>query len=96
LCDTQVKTELIVSSRQEWRDWLQEHHADTAEVWFVYYKKHVRKATISYSESVEETLCFAWIDGMKRRIDDEKYCHRFTPRRKSSKWTDLNIERTRN
>jgi len=90
-----MKSELIVSSRTEWRNWLLEHHSEAAEVWLVYYKKHVKKPTISYANSVDEALCFGWIDGIKRRIDDEKYSHRFTPRRKSSKWSELNIERAR-
>ncbi len=78
-------------SREEWRKWLEERHSDTDEIWLVYYKKHTNKATVSYAESVEEALCFGWIDGIKKRIDDERYTHRFTPRRKGSKWSPKNI-----
>jgi uncharacterized protein YdeI (YjbR/CyaY-like superfamily) len=79
------------SNRAEWRRWLKTHHAREHEVWLIYYKKHTAKATISYRESVEEALCFGWIDGLKKRIDDERYAHRFTPRRAKSKWSPLNI-----
>jgi len=58
----------------------------------VYYKKHTNKSSIAYLESVEEALCFGWIDGLKKRIDDEKYFHRFTPRKANSKWSPLNIK----
>ncbi len=79
------------TSREEWRDWLQEHHASRGEVWLHYFKKHTGKPSISYRDSVEEALCFGWIDGLKRRVDDERYAHRFTPRKEKSKWSPLNI-----
>ena len=79
------------SSRDEWRAWLAKHHASETEVWLVYYKKHTGKPSVSYRESVEEALCFGWIDGIKKRVDDERYMHRFTPRRSNSKWSLLNI-----
>ena len=72
-----------------------ENHAIEKEIWLAYYKKHTGKVSISYIDSVEEALCFGWIDGMKRRIDEEKYAHRFTPRQAKSKWTALNIKRAR-
>ncbi len=79
------------SSREEWRAWLKDNHARLDEVWLVYYKKHTAKPTLSYQESVEEALCFGWIDSIAKTIDDERYCHRFTPRRTGSKWSPLNI-----
>jgi uncharacterized protein YdeI (YjbR/CyaY-like superfamily) len=86
---------ISAASRKEWRDWLEKNHASEREAWLVYYKKHTGKASISYRESVEEALCFGWIDGIKKRIDDERYMHRFTPRRKASKWSALNIRLAR-
>ena len=62
------------------------------EIWLVYYKKHTNKPTITYKESVEEAICFGWIDGIKKKIDEEKYTHRFTPRKKNSKWSPTNID----
>ena len=82
---------LSVSDRKAWRVWLTENHASEKEVWLAYYKKHTGRATVSYLESVKEALCFGWIDGLKRSIDEERYAHRFTPRRPRSKWSPQNI-----
>lgn len=72
---------------------MQDHHHLTGEVWLVYYKKHTGRPSVSYVDSVEEAICFGWIDGKKRSVDDERYAHRFSPRRANSKWTPLNIKR---
>jgi len=82
---------ISASSRQVWRSWLNKNHATEKEVWLAYYKKHTGKATVAYLESVKEALCFGWIDGLKRRIDDDRYAHRFTPRKPRSKWSPQNI-----
>ncbi len=74
-----------------WRAWLQKYHSSAAEVWLVYYKKHTGEQTVTYRDSVEEALCFGWIDGIKRSIDAERYAHCFTPRKTNSKWSPLNI-----
>lgn len=79
-------------NRKEWRNWLEKNHSTTKEIWLVYYKKHTKKETITYKESVEEAICFGWIDGIKKKVDDERYTHRFTPRKKNSKWSTINIE----
>lgn len=80
------------TTREEWRNWLQNHHSSHTEVWLHYYKKHTGLQSVSYRESVEEALCFGWIDGLKRRVDDQRYTHRFTPRKANSKWSPLNIQ----
>jgi uncharacterized protein YdeI (YjbR/CyaY-like superfamily) len=80
-------------SRRSWRKWLLEQHAKEAEVWLVFYKRHTGKPTLSYNDAVEEALCFGWIDGIKRRIDDERYMHRFSPRKKDSNWSATNRQR---
>ena len=80
------------ASRDEWRAWLEENHATETEVWLVYYKKHTGKPSVTYIESVKEALCFGWIDGIKKRVDDERYIHRFTPRTPNSKWSPANIK----
>jgi uncharacterized protein YdeI (YjbR/CyaY-like superfamily) len=77
--------------RQAWRGWLQANHQKEQEIILVYYKKATGKPSITYRESVEEAICFGWIDGIKRRIDEERYSHRFTVRRAKSKWSPLNI-----
>ncbi|NOZ73842.1 MAG: bacteriocin-protection protein [FCB group bacterium] len=84
---------LQVKNRDQWRAWLRKNHATETEIWLVYYKKHTGKQSIGYPDSVEEALCFGWIDGIKKRIDDEKYTHKFTPRKKTSRWSPLNIKR---
>ena len=78
-------------NRNEWRDWLKKHHTSEKGIWLVYYKKHTGKTTIKYRDSIEEAICFGWIDGIKKRIDEEKYTHRFTIRKTKSKWSPLNI-----
>jgi uncharacterized protein YdeI (YjbR/CyaY-like superfamily) len=84
---------LLVTSRQEWRAWLTQHHADRKEIWLIYYKKTSGKTGISYEESVEEALCFGWIDGTNKGIDAETYTGRFTPRRPKSPWSASNRTR---
>ena len=80
-------------SRSSWRRWLRSNHDHVGEVWVVFYKKHAGRPTLSYSDAVEEALCFGWIDGMKKRIDDERYMHRFTPRKPGSRWSETNRRR---
>jgi uncharacterized protein YdeI (YjbR/CyaY-like superfamily) len=80
-------------SRAAWRAWLDRHHARGVEIWVVYYKKHTGKASVSYDEAVEEALCFGWIDGRVKRVDDERHMQRFTPRRKGSVWSAVNLRR---
>jgi uncharacterized protein YdeI (YjbR/CyaY-like superfamily) len=84
---------LLVASSEEWRAWLAQHHAERKEIWLVYYKKNSGKSGISYEESVEEALCFGWIDGTNKGIDGEKYAGRFTPRRPKSPWSASNLAR---
>ena len=86
---------ISASDRNKWRVWLEENHASKKEVWLVYFKKHTGKASVSYMESVKEALCFGWIDGIKKSVDEERYTHRFTPRRPGSKWSALNIKLAR-
>jgi uncharacterized protein YdeI (YjbR/CyaY-like superfamily) len=83
------------ASRSEWRSWLSKNHKEAVEVWLIYYKKRAGKPTVTYRESVEEAICFGWIDGIKKTIDDERYRHRFSPRRRGSRWSPLNIRLAR-
>ncbi len=84
---------LLVTTRQEWREWLAQHHRDRKEIWLIYYKKSSGKKGISYDESVEEALCFGWIDGANKGINEETYAGRFTPRRRKSPWSASNRAR---
>jgi uncharacterized protein YdeI (YjbR/CyaY-like superfamily) len=82
-------------NRAQWRAWLVRNHNSAAEIWIGFYKKHTGKSCVSYEEAVEEGLCFGWIDGLVQRYDDERYAQRFTPRRKGSKWSALNLKRVK-
>ena len=75
------------------RAWLADHHATTTELWVGYYKKASGKTSISYAEAVDEALCYGWIDGLTFRVDDEVHTNRFTPRRRGSTWSTLNVRR---
>lgn len=88
-----VEPEREFRSRAEWRAWLKRNHAKVPALWLVFLKKHTGKPSVRYEEAVQEALCFGWIDGKIRRIDDERYAQRFTPRRKGSNWSALNRRR---
>ena len=75
------------------RKWLQKHHASASELWVGFYKKGSGKRSISYPEAVDQALCFGWIDGIRKARDEESYVNRFTPRRKGSVWSAVNIKR---
>ena len=75
----------------DWRAWLEEHHATAPEVWVLYHKKHTGIPSIAWAEAVEEALRFGWIDGLVRRIDDDRYAQRWTPRRPTSRWSKVNV-----
>jgi uncharacterized protein YdeI (YjbR/CyaY-like superfamily) len=86
-----VSEPLFFASPEEWRAWLEEHHESETEVWIGYYKKHTGKATLTWSQAVDQALCFGWIDTQVRRIDDERHQQRFTPRKPTSNWSKVNV-----
>ena len=73
------------------RAWLGKHHRSAAELYVGFIRKHTGKPSLTWPESVAEALCFGWIDGIRSRLDDERYVIRFTPRRPDSKWSAVNI-----
>lgn len=75
------------------RSWLKNHHTDRDELWVGFWKKSTGYSSLTWEESVDEALCFGWIDGIRKRVDEEAYTIRFTPRRSSSKWSQRNIDR---
>ncbi|WP_291271550.1 YdeI/OmpD-associated family protein [Geothrix sp.] len=77
--------------RKAWRDWLEHHHAIEKEIWLVFKKAHSGQLTFTYRDALSEAICFGWIDGVRQRIDDEKYAQRFSPRTKTSRWSSINI-----
>lgn len=85
--------QLYVPNRDKWREWLGRHYATERGIWLVFYKKGTSKPTIDYEAAVEESLCFGWIDSIIKKIDDEKYVRKFTPRKDKSYWSELNKKR---
>ena len=77
----------------EWRNWLVQNHNREQEVWLVYFKPGSGRTTIDYESSVEEALCFGWIDSIIQRIDEHRYARKFNPRRMDSKWSETNKRR---
>jgi uncharacterized protein YdeI (YjbR/CyaY-like superfamily) len=84
---------LDVRSRQEWRTWLARHHTSSPGVWLVFHKAHTGIKSIRYEDAVREALCFGWIDSLIKRLDQERYAFKITPRKPASKWSDLNRKR---
>ena len=82
-------------SANAFRRWLEKNHASARELWVGYYKKSSRQPSITWPESVDEALCFGWIDGIRKSVDDLRYTIRFTPRRRGSIWSAVNIKRAR-
>lgn len=91
----EMRKTLYVTSPEEWRAWLAEHSESETEVWLIYYKKHTGRPRISYDHAVEEALCVGWIDSIGKRMDDERFAQKFTPRRDWTNWSALNIKRLR-
>jgi len=86
-------TATFFADSQAFRTWLQKHHRTAEELLVGFYKRDSGKPSITWPESVDQALCFGWIDGIRRRIDDESYSIRFTPRRPRSVWSSVNIKR---
>ena len=84
---------IFFSSQLEFRKWLEKNHKKETELLVGYYKVGSGKPSMNWSQSVDEALCFGWIDGIRRSIDKESYCIRFTPRKLSSNWSAVNIKK---
>ena len=77
-------------NQSECRDWFKANHNKSAGFWMVFYKKHVKTEGVNYREALEEALCFGWIDSIIKKIDEEKYVRKFTPRTDCKNWSELN------
>jgi len=82
---------IFFSSPQEFYEWLEQNHETADEVYLGYWKKHTGKPTLTWSEAVDQALCFGWIDGRVNRIDEERHMQRFSPRRPNSNWSNVNV-----
>jgi uncharacterized protein YdeI (YjbR/CyaY-like superfamily) len=89
----EMSQDLYVTDRESWRAWLRQNHDRNKEVWLIYYRKHAGKPSILYDDSVEEALCFGWVDSVIKKIDDEKFARKFTPRTSRSRWSEANKKR---
>ena len=85
--------ELYVKTRKEWRRWLEKNHSTSEGVWLIYFKKPSGKPRIPYNDAVEEALCFGWIDGKIKKINEDYYIQHFTQRRRGSRWSKYNVDR---
>ena len=85
--------EIFFDTHEEFSGWLEQHHAETREVWVGYFRKSTGSASLTWSTSVDAALCFGWIDGIRKTIDKESYKIRFTPRKISSVWSAVNIKK---
>ena len=86
---------LYVTDRKSWRAWLRKNHRTKSEIWLIFYKLNSGKKRIPYNDSVEEALCFGWIDSIIKPIDGKKFAQRFSPRRPGSQLSEMNRERVR-
>jgi uncharacterized protein YdeI (YjbR/CyaY-like superfamily) len=77
-------------SRKAWRQWLEKNHERAAGVWLIYYKTTTGKRAMSWSEAVDEALCFGWIDSLAKKLDDERAMQKFTPRKARGNWSAIN------
>ena len=68
-----------IRNRREWRKWLEKNHASSSGIWLVFFKDHTGVKSISYQESLDEALCFGWIDSLIKRLDEDRYARKFTP-----------------
>jgi len=82
---------LVFDTRAALRDWFESHHETASEAFIGYYRKGVGKPSTTWEQAVEEALCVGWIDGITFRVDDELTANRFTPRRKGSSWSAVNL-----
>jgi len=91
----EIKETFYTFSRKDWRAWLKKNHKKKKEVWLIYYRKASGKKRIPYNDAVEEALCFGWIDSTVKKIDNDSFAQRFTPRRSMSVLSQMNKERIR-
>ena len=92
VAEKQIET-FCPKNRQHWRQWLQENHAQKQSVWLIYHKKKSGNSTVTWSEAVDEALCFGWIDSRSKPIDDYNYMQFFSRRKPKSIWSKINKEK---
>ena len=91
----EITKTLYVADRKKWRAWLRKHYRTEKDIWLVYFRKETGKPRIAYGDAVEEALCFGWIDSTVKKLDDERFAQRFSPRNPKTKYSQTNKERLR-
>lgn len=89
----EITKTLYIHKVRDWRAWLKKNHKSSREIWLVYYKKDSGKPRVSYNDAVDEAMCFGWIDSTVKTLDKDRYCQRFSPRKKGSPVSELNKHR---
>jgi uncharacterized protein YdeI (YjbR/CyaY-like superfamily) len=84
---------LDIRTVRAWRAWLGTHHASSPGIWLIFHKDHTGVKSLSYEDAVRQALCFGWIDSLIKRLDDDRFVRKFTPRKVTSKWSDINRQR---
>ncbi len=88
-------SEFYPKNKQEWRNWLELNHRDKNSIWVIFYKVKSQKHNLSWSDSVDEALCFGWIDSTKKALDDERFIQYFSKRKVKSNWSKLNKDKVK-
>lgn len=83
----------VAQTVDQWRKWLEEHHDSESEVWLIFHKLRTGVPTITYSDALDEALCFGWVDSLVKRLDESRYARKFTPRKADSRWSTINRKR---
>lgn len=86
---------IFFKNQSEFRQWLEKNHATETQLLVGYYKVETGKPCMTWSQSVDQALCFGWIDGIRKKVNEESYCIRFTPRKRISKWSNINIAKVK-
>ena len=92
MTDLTVNNALFFKNRDKWRSWLEKNHRTFDEVWLIHYKKTSGKKNLNHFDAVEEALCFGWIDSKLKKIDEDRYILRYSPRKSKSVWSKINKE----
>jgi uncharacterized protein YdeI (YjbR/CyaY-like superfamily) len=90
MTDVELSNALFFNHRDEWRSWLEKNHTTLSEVWLIHYKKSSVKNNLNHFDAVEEALCFGWIDSKLKKIDEERFILRYSPRKSKSVWSKIN------
>jgi uncharacterized protein YdeI (YjbR/CyaY-like superfamily) len=88
-----LKDALLFNNRNEWRTWLENNHKTMKEIWLLHYKKQAGKQYLNHIDAVEEALCFGWIDSKLKKIDEERFILKYSPRKPKSVWSKINKEK---